>query len=119
LSVRPPVGCDRSLPTAPVATGTPSAQVIRELRAAGYRGPVIVAERTPQDGRGTGRTTLRLFLPKPGLAVLARAHKARLRTLRLTLLKNVLLLKVEGIKPGTTSTAIDADRFTFTLPAST
>lgn len=30
--------------------------------------------------------------------------------------RNVLLLKVEGVKPGTTSTAIDADRFTFTLP---
>jgi hypothetical protein len=30
--------------------------------------------------------------------------------------KNVLLLKVEGFKAGTTSTAIDADRFTFTLP---
>lgn len=30
--------------------------------------------------------------------------------------KNVLLLQVEGIKPGTTSTAIDADRFIFTIP---
>jgi hypothetical protein len=30
--------------------------------------------------------------------------------------KNVLLLKVEGIKPGTTSTAMDADRFIFTIP---
>lgn len=30
--------------------------------------------------------------------------------------KNVLLLKVNGLKPGTTQTATDADRFTFTLP---
>jgi hypothetical protein len=30
--------------------------------------------------------------------------------------KNVLLLKVEGLKAGTTQTATDADRFTFTLP---
>ena len=30
--------------------------------------------------------------------------------------KNVLLLKVDGLKAGTTQTATDADRFTFTLP---
>jgi hypothetical protein len=44
------IGCDRSVPTAPVSSSSPDAQVIRELRAAGYRGPVIVAERTPKDG---------------------------------------------------------------------
>lgn len=30
--------------------------------------------------------------------------------------RNVLLLKVDGLKAGTTQTATDADRFTFTLP---
>ena len=87
IAVLAAIGCDRSVATAPVPSNSPDARIVSQLQAAGYRGPVIVAERTPTDSRGIGRKTRRLFLPSAGMAALRRADPARVGTIRATLLQ--------------------------------
>lgn len=123
-------GCDRE-PTVMAPVSAPDAAIVEHLRSVGYRGPAIIARRTVSDEHGTR--------PRGGETVERSTFSAVLNGVDVTSQfransrgdvvavfapgssaaqpgRNVLLLKVDGHILGTTRTATDADRFSFTLP---
>lgn len=73
--------CDRQAPTGGQLVPERDRSILGSLERAGYRGPVLIAERTPIDDRGTGPTTRVLFLPREGHARLRATirHGAEVR----------------------------------------
>jgi hypothetical protein len=70
--------CEPPRPTAAPTSGVTSSQAttLKAVRAAGYFGPVGLAEVTAVDSRGTRPTTQRIFLPNEGLDAIQRAAPA-------------------------------------------
>lgn len=58
--------CDRPSPAELRVAPERDRDILLSLEHAGYQGPVLVAERTAADERGTGPTTRSLFLPRSG-----------------------------------------------------
>jgi hypothetical protein len=86
-------------------------------------GPVTVQVRFARDGETVNTSTFSAELNSTtvtgAFVTNGRGDKVAVFTPGSSALrsgKNVLLLKVDGLKAGTTQTATDADRFTFTIP---